>query len=357
MTGSPAYRTLWVGTYPVAGQGTPTGMGEGVWTAELDVACGGLSGVRQVVDLPAPSFLAHDRTTGLVYAVNESAVGALTVLRPGARGVEVIGAVRTRGADPCHLTIHRGLSAVIVANYTSGSVSVVALGPSGRPDSDVADQVIELTGSGPDLQRQASAHAHYVLATPDGRHTLVVDLGADVIRRFLPDTTARRLVEDGVAVALPPGTGPRHAVFAADGRHLYVVGELDGAVHTIDWDAEGAQGRVVASATVDSAGGGAALAHLTLRGDRLAIGVRGADLLALHTLIDGLPIAAGVQALPGAWPRHHAEVDGWTVVTQQHQGGLVVLDAHGRVAGAADVPSPACVLAAPPAGLIRAASR
>ncbi|WP_197513132.1 hypothetical protein [Tessaracoccus coleopterorum] len=31
-------RTLWVGTYPAAGQGTPTGLGEGIWRISLDPA-------------------------------------------------------------------------------------------------------------------------------------------------------------------------------------------------------------------------------------------------------------------------------------------------------------------------------
>ena len=49
---------LWIGTYPVAGAGTPVGLGEGIWRVDLDPATGALSNARQVVETPSPSFLA-----------------------------------------------------------------------------------------------------------------------------------------------------------------------------------------------------------------------------------------------------------------------------------------------------------
>lgn len=75
------FRRLWIGTYPVAGQGTTTGLGEGIWSALLDTRSGALTRARQVCSTAAPSFLATDASTGLVYAVNEEADGGLRVLR------------------------------------------------------------------------------------------------------------------------------------------------------------------------------------------------------------------------------------------------------------------------------------
>jgi hypothetical protein len=35
-----ARTSLWIGTYPAAGVGSPAGLGEGVWRVELDAASG-----------------------------------------------------------------------------------------------------------------------------------------------------------------------------------------------------------------------------------------------------------------------------------------------------------------------------
>ena len=248
MTMSHALRTLWIGTYPVAGQGSATGVGEGLWRTQLDAETGCLTPPRQVVQTAAPSFLVFGEVPDLLYAVRESPEGALTTLRLTGGGAEILAEVPSGGAHPCHRVFDKALHSLVVANYTSGTLSVIEGGSNGHPHRTGPVQVIEFEGSGPVPVRQTSAHPHFVLPTPDGRHILVVDLGGDVIRRFGRDLSERRLVDDGVAVYLPRGSGPRHAAFSRDGRRLYVSGEFDAQLHTVEWDTASASGHVVASA-------------------------------------------------------------------------------------------------------------
>ncbi len=341
------HQRLWVGTYPVAGQGSDTGRGEGVWRTDLDLDSGRLSEPRQVVETAAPSFLAAGDDGDVLYAVNESVDGAMTTFRVVADDLQPLAETRTGGAHPCHLAFDPTLRAVLIANYTSGSLSLVEVDRDGVPRGAGPDQLIPFVGSGPDPIRQTSAHAHFVLATPDLGAVLVADLGSDVIRRFRPDAGNRRLVEDGIAVTLPPGSGPRHAAFGPDGRHLYVVAELDGCVHTVAWDPRVAAGTVVASSPAcPTSPAGTELSHLTVDGDRVLVGVRGADLLAEHQLAgDGEARFVGAHEVPGPWPRHHAVVETWTVVALQRGNRLAVLDRRGRLVDTAAVPSPACILA------------
>jgi 6-phosphogluconolactonase (cycloisomerase 2 family) len=184
--------------------------------------------------------------------------------------------------------------------------------------------------------------------TPSGRHILVVDLGGDRIHRFTPDPTTRSFSEEGETVVLPPGTGPRHAVFSVDGRELYVVGELDGRLHTIAWDSGRDAGCHVGSVRLHSpASGGPQPAHISRDGQEVTVTCRGSERVVVHQVGGATPRLAREFRLPGRWPRHHARIDGWLLVAQQHEGGVVVLDAHGRVRGEAAVPAPACVLPGP----------
>lgn len=344
-TGPVPARRLWIGTYPVAGQGTPTGSGEGIWTVTLDVGSGLLSEPRQVATTPAPSFLAHGPRGGVLYAVNEQAEGSLTAFAVAGDALRELGRVASGGQDPCHLLVLERPTAALVANYSSGSLALIPLGPDGEPRPAPGDPCV-LHGSGPDAERQATSHAHYLLATPDPEVVLVVDLGADQLRRLRIDPD-RGLLDSGIAVAFPPGTGPRHAVFSADGDRLFVLGELDGQVHTVAWDATTSTGTLLDSTAAHPAElGTAQLAHLVRTDTGLVVGSRGADVLAVHRFIeDGLPRLDRVLPLPGAWPRHHAVVDGWLVVAQQNGGGVITMDRDGTVRGRAEIPSPACILA------------
>jgi 6-phosphogluconolactonase (cycloisomerase 2 family) len=185
------------------------------------------------------------------------------------------------------------------------------------------------------------------MPTPSGAHILAVDLGSDTIHRFTLEET-RRLAVERDPVVLPKGTGPRHAVFSGDGRNLYVVGELDGRLHTIAWDARTDAGRHAGSVELHPpALGRPQPAHISRVGQELFVTCRGSERVVVHQVGGAAPRFRRGFGLPGRWPRHHAQIDGWLLVAQQHAGGVVSLDAHGRVRGEAAVPAPACVLAGP----------
>jgi 6-phosphogluconolactonase len=325
---------LWIGTYPSAGAGTPVGLGEGVWSVELDAGTGALSGARLEAVTPSPSFVAVHPGGTVVYAVNEQTDGTVTAFDVTDAGLVERAVVPSGGDDPCHVVVDG--RTLLVANYSSGTLAAIPLDADGHVAGDA--EVFGHQGSGPVSERQEGPHAHFVALDPGGKHVLVVDLGTDEIRRYA--RTAEGLRPDGIAAAFVPGTGPRHLSFAADGRHAYVVGELDNAMHVLAWqDAAGTEVQEVPVAT------GSLLSHVLLDGERLLVGVRGGDVLArLAVGPDGLLTRVEDHPLPGAWPRHHEVVDGWTVVAEQVGGALTVLDRDGAVVERLALPSPACIV-------------
>jgi len=353
-TPPPTLRPLWIGTYPEAGAGTPAGLGEGIWRVDLDVATGALTGARQVVETPAPSFVVAHPTAPVVYAVDEEQDGAVTLFDVVDDGLRPRVTVQSGGADPCHLLLDDEARMLLVANYSSGTLGVLPLDADGGFDAEVLAaggpaQVLGHTGGGPDAERQEGPHAHFVAVAPGGHHVLVVDLGTDEVRRYSRDLESGLLTDDGVAVALPAGTGPRHLAFVPDGGRAYLVGELDASVHVLNWDEPTARGEIVQTLPATTSGDPdeRLVAHVVLDGNRLLVGVRGPDVVATFSVDDdGLLRPDGEHELPGSWPRHHLVVDGWTVVAQQQGGGVVVLDEGGATVGSAAIPAPACVAVA-----------
>ncbi len=156
-------------------------------------------------------FVAEESEQGRVSSVRAEHDGTLTLLS----------SVATGGSGSCHVALTADAGHVLVADYGSGTVCAVVVGPDGRLGR--RSGFWRLEGSGPDLERQSAPHAHQVVV--DGTEVLVADLGSDRVHRLRVDDDGT-LQESGPAVSLPPGSGPRHLVVVED--HLVVATELSG---------------------------------------------------------------------------------------------------------------------------------
>ncbi|MFD1561207.1 lactonase family protein [Paraburkholderia silviterrae] len=98
-------------------------------------------------------------------------------------------------------------------------------------DDGVAAGVQQIVGTGP--------CAHAIRATADNRFVFAAVLGADQLVRLDFNASTGQLAEaPALAWALPAGSGPRHFVFPADGRFVYLLDELDGKLHALAFDPE-----------------------------------------------------------------------------------------------------------------------
>lgn len=335
-------QTLFIGTYPAAGFGTPAGVGEGIWRVTL-TGDGELRDARQVAATPAPSFLCAGPSPDVIYAVNECPNGTVTAWRRNRDRLVAAGEASTGGSDPCHLRYVDALGALVATNYSSGSVAVIPVGRDGGLPSAAPTQVMAFEGSGPVAERQAGPHAHQSVPTPDGRFLLVNDLGSDTVWRSAIDGGALRF--DGTAGALPAGAGPRHGAFLPTEPPVYVVaGELDDNLYALEWDA--ASGVLTPLSAVPGARrGGAVMSHVEAVGDRVLVGCRGSDVVSRFALDAGRLHPDGEFPLStGGFARHHRVVGESVVVALQRTHEIVVLGPDGARREGASIPSPACIL-------------
>lgn len=218
----------------------------GIGAASADPFTGALR-VEEVTPAADPSFLALSATGRVLYAVNETADGRVSAfaLAPDGTVRRPLGEAPSGGAHPCHLALHPGGRHLFTANYTSGTVAVVALRSDGAPEG--VAQVVRYTGSGPHPDRQEGPHAHMVLPDPTGRRLLTADLGTDSVHVHRFDPRRGRL-DEGTRVPMPPGSGPRHLALHPSGRAAYVLGELDSTLTACAYDPD--RGALTPAATV-----------------------------------------------------------------------------------------------------------
>ncbi|WP_159449141.1 beta-propeller fold lactonase family protein [Demequina sp. NBRC 110055] len=294
---------LWWGTFPEAGLGTPTGMGEGLWRQTPADATLALA-------LDAPSWLVAHPSLPLIYAISESEhsqVHAVDVSDPASP--RVLASIPTGGSSACHGMLAAGALTLYLTHYVSSELSVIRIGDDGLFEDDAPAQMFAHAGSGPNEARQDASHAHFVGYAPGRKHLLVCDLGTDELRRYAlrPDGL---LDDDGIAAALPPGTGPRH--FAVNGDLIYVLGELSTSVLTLRWEPATASADLIAQIPATTSAARTAEARdssgILQVDDVLLVGVRGADVIAVHDLSPEGEVRYRGSFDAGHWPRHFAVV-------------------------------------------------
>ncbi|MEU0088066.1 lactonase family protein [Streptomyces sp. NPDC006274] len=289
-----------VGSYTSAG-------GRGIVAAAVDPESGALTETGVSDAVADPSYLAAV-TTGagtVLHAVSETPDGAVASFDATGAAPRPIGRrVPVGGGHPTHLALSQGH--VLTANYGSGSVSVLPVGTDGTPGPLAG--VLPHEGEGPDPERQGGPHVHQVLPDPTGRWILSVDLGTDSVRVCALDTAAGTLVPHR-ETALRPGTGPRHLAFHPDGRHVYVLAELEPVVTVCRWDASAGRLEPVAETAVvpDGTAGPAypSAPVVAPDGRHLWAAVRGHDGIAVLSLDPTGERATLVTTVPcgGRWPR------------------------------------------------------
>lgn len=120
------------------------------------------------------------------------------------------------GKSCCHIRIDDSRN-IYMVNYLDGNVVKLNM------DSGETELVYH-KGEGINKPRQDKEHTHQIAFTPDGKFFTVCDLGTDKIHIYDFDMTEVSTVD---AV---PGSGPRHIIFAEDGKLAYCVNELDNTV-------------------------------------------------------------------------------------------------------------------------------
>ena len=245
---TPAYSAskryiLYVGTYT-------TGQSKGIYAYSYDAETGEMQPLGLAAASENPSFLTADKAHEHLFAVNETqnykgessgGVTSFSIDRKTGKLAQ-LNEVASRGADPCYISLDRSGKYLLVANYTGGNVAVIPVLPDGHLGEAVSVRK-DMGQLGPNKERQEAPHAHWIEASAHNRFVYVSDLGLDRVLIYQFDAAkgalsagnggsvkANATGADFLSAVLAPGTGPRHVAFSADGKFMYVLGEMDATV-------------------------------------------------------------------------------------------------------------------------------
>jgi 6-phosphogluconolactonase (cycloisomerase 2 family) len=247
----------------------PPGNGRGIHLFRVDRVTGAMApaGIHEMGT--SPSCLAVNAAGTRLYSANETdrvgagkegSVSAFAIDRADGH-LTPLNTVRSGGAGPTYVSIHPSGRYLLVANYFGGSVAVLPILPDGRL-GDPTDVKKDSGTIGPTRAKNAPSgsfaisghdrtHAHMILADAAGHFVIHADLGLDRIFVWKFDERMGTLTpNEPLAVALPPGDGPRHFHFHPNGRWFYSLQEEASTIVLFDYDP--ATGRLAPLQTIST---------------------------------------------------------------------------------------------------------
>ncbi len=203
---------------------------KGIYVYEFDSNTGTFNSKSATENVVNPSYLTVSADEKFVYSVNENgkntSVSAFGFNSKSGK-LNFLNNSSTKGDDSCYIINDN--KNVITANYTGGSISVFGK----KKDGSITEvkQVIQHFGKGINAQRQESPHVHMVYFSPDKKYVLANDLGTDQVSVYQYNPNGgNKTLKLKSSISVKPGSGPRHLTFSKDGKFVYLLQELDGAL-------------------------------------------------------------------------------------------------------------------------------
>ena len=335
---------LLVGTYTA-------GQSQGIYRLAFDSSTGQIDArPLQVIKSENPSWLTLSKDQ--LFVVNENGPGQADPvgrvsnfsIDPKTHALSLVSQVQSLGNEPTHSSLSTDGRHLFVSNYSvaedpGGTLAVLPVAADGRLKPVV--QMSSHPASRVNPERQASAHVHSTIPSPDGRYVFSNDLGADKVfaYRFDPKANPELPLTPATPafVQLPAGSGPRHLLFSADGKHAWLTMEMSAQVAVFDYH----DGKLEQTQMVDLAAGqpvsdkAAAALHASVDGKFLYVSNRGT---ANQLLVFAIDPASGHlkelqrRAVEGDHPREFSlDPSGkFLLIANQKSNQIVVVERDAR---------------------------
>src|SRR6202047_4696206 len=233
-------------------EGLPAGVShsKGIYVSRFQPATGVVSKPDVAAEIVNPAFLAVHPNQEFLYVAtedplslgpdfdHESYVSAFAI-DPKNGKLHLLNTLPTGGTSTCYLSIDKTGRYVLMANFGSGSVTVLRI----KDDGSLGEQTafMKHNGKGKDPSFQSQPHPHSIDVSPDNKYAIVSDLGVDKVFVYKFDAATGALSPDAPPfVGMEPGGGPRHFVFDVAGKFGYSLKEMSGFVIVLARDASNA---------------------------------------------------------------------------------------------------------------------
>lgn len=331
----------------------------------LDVQSGRLELLERTTEVQNPFFLALSPGGKFLYSIDARQFGgkeeeqvAAFALAGRTGKLKLLNRQSSRGTASCYLDVDNTGQALVVANYSSGSVASLPIKADGSLGE--AASFVQHEGSSVNPMRQKEPHAHSIVVSPDNKFAFAADLGLDKLLCYRLDAARGKIAPNNPPFAkTPPGAGPRHLTFDPSGRHVYVINELSNSVTVFDYSADSgslSELQTISTLPADFTGKSyCADLKITPNGRFLYGTNRGHDSIAAYRIgDDGRLTLLAIEPSLGKGPQNLAITPGGELLLCANMPGNSVavfrIDSSGglkSVGAPVSQPSPSCIMLLP----------
>jgi len=339
----------------------------------LDTKSGALKQLNRCTDIGSPFFIALSPNRKFLYSTHtpgdfEGETGYVAAFAIRGEGGELhkLNQQPANGLTTCYVDVDPSGKAVVVANYSSGSVGSYSV----KSDGSLGKMACFIQHDGAsmvDRSRQEAAHAHCAVVSPNGKHMFACDLGIDQVLGYALDAESAQLTPlDQRYVRTIGGAGPRHLTYHSQGGYVYANNELANSVNVYNYNEN--TGMLVESQVIstlpDDFGGDSHTADVkvTPDGRYLYCTNRGHDSITIYRIDeDGILAMVDIQSSLGNLPQNLAITPNGKLllcanmhgINAAPEGGNVVVfridEASGKLSATnkpVEVVQPSCIMIA-----------
>jgi 6-phosphogluconolactonase len=216
------------------GSGTP----DGILAYDWDPAAAELTPAGVAAKIATVDWITFSPGREFAYVAAEvdsfdgKPTGEVASFRVSDQGLQPLSAQNSASPGTCHVALDRTGHVLLSADYGGGSAASYLV-----TDGKLSPLVWKehYTVSGPNKDRQQSAHAHFASFSPDNRFAYINDLGGDMIHIYKFNAATAMLTPAG-AYHARPGAGCRTLHFHPNGHTAYCMNELDSTVDVLKFD-------------------------------------------------------------------------------------------------------------------------
>ncbi|MFC6180083.1 lactonase family protein [Lactiplantibacillus daowaiensis] len=299
---------------------------QGIYAGVLDTTEKTLTNTGLIAKVANPTYLALSAKHRLYSVDKADDEGGIAAWQLDGQTATKLNEVVAPGTPPAYVAVDEARQLVYSANYHKGTATVMKIAANG--ELELVDQA-QHTGNGP-RPEQDSSHIHYTDLTPDNR-LVAIDLGSDTVYVYNVSDAGKLSLQSTLKLAA--GFGPRHLVFAPDGHHAFLVGELSSQVASLAYDtANGTFTLLSVTTTIPSdytEHNGAAAIRLSRDGHFLYVSNRGYNTLAVFNVNDDASLTLIQQiSTEGDFPRDFDldPTEAFIVVVNQNTDNATLYD-------------------------------
>lgn len=204
-----------------------TGKAKGITVYDVDVEKG-IFKERCEVEVDNSSYVIPSHNGKNLYSIADEGVVSFRILENGS--LSRLNSRNIKGMRGCHLSTDADDRYIFVSGYHDGKATVLRLNEDGSV-GPIVDGVFH-KGYGSVAERNFRPHVSCTRLTPDKKYVMAADLGIDQVRIYRFDE--EKLVQVD-AIRCERESAPRHFLFSADGRFIYLMYEQKNVIDVFSY--------------------------------------------------------------------------------------------------------------------------